>query len=256
MQIHDLDVVIVSFKTPELISLVIQSFRKFKTQEFNLRFIVIENSDFNLIDSINEYIENSDVVINNPINLSFSYAHGSGLEAAKRYLSSSSKYVFTCHSDTCVVSTSFFNELKKCIEEEVWLAGVCQDSHQDRIFALHCSGLLVKSDLYKETSLMPLLPKIDTADLLTVRCRENNLKMKLFKNTYNDPDLVDVCNSPYKELGKSCGVDRCLDSDNNVMFIHQGRGTSKYSNSYHNPQKIMTSKWIELCKSAIERSSL
>jgi len=256
MQKHDLDIVIVSFKTPELVKLAIQSFRKFKTDDFNLRFIVIENSNFKLIDDLKKHIENNDVVINNPVNLSFSYAHGSGLEAAKDYLSPSAKYVFTCHSDTCVVSSSFFNELRKCIEEGIWLAGVCEDAHDKRVRALHCSGLLAKSDLYKKVSLMPELPKIDTADLLTVHCREANLKMKLFRNTYNDTNLVDLCNSPYKELGKVCGVDRCLDENNNVMFMHQGRGTSKYSNSYHNPQKIMTSTWIEICKKVIEDGSL
>jgi hypothetical protein len=98
----------------------------------------------------------------------------------------------------------------------------------------------------------PILPRIDTADLLTEHCRNNKLKMHLFPNTYNDDNLVDLCNSPFKELGKDCGIDRCLDSTNNVMFMHQGRGTTKYSNLYTNPKKISTEQWMKICNKIIE----
>ena len=249
---HNLDIVVVSYKTPELIEIVIKSFQKFVTSDFNLRFIIIENSDFNLSGLIKEKSFNNVTIINNPINLTLSYAHGDGLDVAKKFISSSADYIFTCHSDVCVTSNSFFKELKDCIEEKVYLAGVCEDAHPDRVKALHCSGLLVKADIFKNVSMLPVFPQIDTADLLTVHCRENNLKMKLFRNTYNDPVLVEVCDSPFKELGKTCGVDRCLDRENKVMFIHQGRGTTKYVGNYFSPQKIMTNDWLKLCNSLIQ----
>lgn len=244
---YNLDVVLVSYKTPELIQIVLDSFNKFVTKDFNLKFIIVENSDFNLLERLKKESLKNVIVINNPIKTNFSYAHGDGLEAAKPYMSDDASYVFTCHSDTCVTSFSFFDTLKSCIDEDVFLAGVCEDKHPERIKALHCSGLLAKSNLYKNVSLKANLPKIDTADLLTVYCRENNLKTRLFKNTYNDENLVDLCNLPFKEMDKNCGVDRCLDDNNNVMFIHQGRGTTKYSNSYFAPNKIMTKDWLEFC---------
>jgi hypothetical protein len=253
MKKHNIDIVTVSYKTPELIEIMIRSFQKFVTEDFNLNFIIIENSNFDLGNELKKKSFKDITVINNPINMNFSYAHGNGLELAKEHLSQEAKYVFTCHSDVCVVNQSFFEEIKMCIEEDVYLAGVCEDSHAGRIRALHCSGLLVRSELYKKVSLMPDLPKIDTADLLTVHCRDNGLKMKLFKNTYNDQNLVDLCNSPFRELGKNCGVDRCLDSKNDVMFIHQGRGTSKYSNEYSSPHKIMTNQWIDICEKIIQQ---
>jgi len=249
---YNLDVVLVSYKTPELVEIVVKSFQKFVTDDFNLKFIVVENSDFDLSKSIKEKSLNNVTVINNPINLTLSHAHGSGLEVSKQFISAKADYVFTCHSDTCVTSSSFFKEIKDCIQEKICLAGVCEDAHPERIKALHCSGLLVKTEIFKSVSMMPILPKIDTADLLTAYCRENDLKMKLFKNTYNDPAFVEICNSPFKELGKACGVDRCLDGQNNVMFIHQGRGTTKYTGAYSSPQKIMTNDWLLFCSQFVQ----
>jgi hypothetical protein len=242
----------VSCKTPELVDIVIRSFQKFVTDDFNLKFIIVENSNFNLTESIKEKFLNNVTVINNPINLILSYAHGSGLDISRHFISSNADYVFACHSDTCVTSNSFFEELKDCIQEKVYLAGVCEDACPDRIKALHCSGLLVKAEIFKSVSMMPILPQIDTADLLTVHCRDNKLKMKIFKNTYNDPMLVEICNSPFKELGKNCGIDRCLDRENNVMFIHQGRGTTKYVGDYYSPQKMTTADWLKFCSSFIQ----
>lgn len=243
----NLDVIFVDYKTPELAQVVLDSFTRFSTSDFDVRFIAIENSEFDLLSSLKT--EKANVkVINNPTNLGFSHAHGDGLEKSKSHIRDGSEYIFTCHSDVCVTSSSFFDELKDCIEEDVYLAGVCEDKHEERVRAIHCSGLLSKVSIFKSVSMMPNLPRIDTTDLLTLHCRENSLKMKLFNNTYNDSSLVDVCNSPFKELGKNCGIDRCLDRNNNVMFMHQGRGTSKYTGSYSNQQKITTSEWLKICK--------
>lgn len=243
----NIDVVIVSCKTPNLIEVAIKSFVKFCTSNFNLKFIIVENSDYDLeLFLKNRNLLDNVKVVNNPTQKVLSSAHGEGLEFSKKYISSD--YVFTCHSDICVTSTTFFDELEKCIQDNVALTGVCEDSHPNRIRALHCSGLLVDANIFKMVSLLPQLPKIDTADLLTVHCRDNGLKMKLFKNTYNNKDLVDLCNSPYKELGKECGIDRCLDENNNVMFMHQGRGTTKLRGQYYKQGKIMNPEWIKLCE--------
>ena len=249
MKKHELTVVFVDYKTPELANILINSFKKFVTQDFNLKFVIVENSDFDLKSQLDH---KECVVINNPINDKLSHAHGKGLEVAKKLATIDSEYVFTSHSDICVTSSSFFDELKKCIEDDVSLAGISEDKDPIRVRALHSSGLFVKADLFKKISLLPRLPKIDTADDLTLHCRENGLKMRLFKNTYNDAQLVEVINSPFKELGPHCGVDRCIDSKNNVMLMHQGRGTTKYTLEYNTQGKLKTFEWIKLCNSILE----
>ena len=242
MKKHDVTVVFVSYKTPELAKILIESFKKFCTNDFSIKFLIVENSDYDLESFLNE---KSCKVVNRITSSDLSYAHSEGLEFSKQFLDT--EYVFTCHSDVCVTSTSFFKELKKCIDEEVALAGVCEDAHPARVRALHCSGLFMKSNLFKIVSTEPELPVFDTADKYTTYCRDNNHKMKLFRNTYNDSSLVELCNSPFKELGTNCGMDRCLDSENNVMFIHQGRGTTKHNGKYQNFGKITTQTWLSIC---------
>jgi len=248
MSTIDLTVTLVDYKTPELSRIVVDSFEKFVTHDFSLRFVIVENSNFDLTSF---FSDKKNVVVENRLTSStFSQGHGEGLEETKKYVNT--EYVFTCHTDVCVTSTSFFDEIKKCIEDGVILAGVCEDKHPDRVRAYHCSGLLARSDVYNLVSLLPDLPKIDTTDKLTLFCRDNELKMKLFKNTYNDSNLVDSINSPFKELGKTCGVDRCLDSAGRIMFIHQGRGTTKYTNENRAIGKISTQQWIEFCQRVLE----
>ena len=251
-----LTVYFVSCGTPLLDEIVIKSFNKFsKNSNLDIKFLIVENTQFDLKAHIekNGLISNCTIVSNSnsQTSLTYSYGHGDGLEFAKHLIDT--EYVFTCHSDTCVTSDSFFRELEDCMINSVDLAGVCEDAHPDRVRAYHCSGLLVKTSIFKTVSMMPDLPKIDTADHLTLYCRDNNLNMRLFRNTYNDSNLCDICDSPFKEMGKSCGVDRCLDSNNNVMFIHQGRGTSKISKAYIDAtsKKISTDGWIKMCNQII-----
>ena len=62
---------------------------------------------------------------------------------------------------------------------------------------------------------------------------------------WNDSLLVDIINEPYKSWGKECGIDRCLDSDNNIMFLHLGRGTVKFLKTYNKFGKKTFNDWIE-----------
>ena len=250
----NLTVYFVSFKTPVLCEILISSFEKFKTENFNLNYIVVENSSFDLSKAISKKFNNINInIYNNDIEgkLSHSHAHGSGLEYAKNKITTD--YVFTCHSDVCVTSSNFFNKLNELITNGTDLAGVCEDLHEKRVKALHCSGLLAKTKIFQNVSLMPSLPKIDTADKLTMHCRENNLKIFLFKNTYNDKKLNDICNEPYKSLGPDCGVDRCLLDTGEVIYMHHGRGTIKHHGQYHNVKKLTTNDWINLCNYVLRR---
>lgn len=239
------DVVFVDYKTPDLAITLINSFEKHVTVDFKLRYVVVENSEFDL-KSVLKTAACELIVVNNPTRYANSDAHGVGLEASKQYIAS--EYVFTSHSDICVTSSTFFDELLSCINDGISLAGISEDTCPDRIHALHSSGLFMTSQLFKTTSMLPDMPLLDVADKLTQRCRDEKLKMKLFANTYNDPALCDKINSPFKELGKTCGVDRCVDKNNRVMIMHHGRGTPKHMGTYTKQGKLSTREWLELCK--------
>lgn len=247
----NLTVVFVSFKTPTLSFLTFKSFEKFN-KIFNLKYIIVENSNFDQEEYFKKLIKKEERgtlervdFVSNPTDLKNSFAHADGLEKVKNKIDTD--YVFTCHSDVCVTSEIFFEELSHLIDEKYTAAAVSYDAHPDRIQGMSCTGLLVDTKLFQNTCLRPKLPKLDVIHELTIKCRENKLKTKVFKNTYNDRELSHLCNEPYRSLGPNCGIDRCLDENNQVIFMHQGRGTTKHQGNYANAQKISTAEWINLC---------
>ena len=63
--------------------------------------------------------------------------------------------------------------------------------------------------------------------------------------------LNDIIDEPFKEWGSNCGIDRCLDSQNNIMHMHLGRGTTKQENKYFKLGKKLFPEWIDICNNII-----
>ena len=145
-----LTVYFVSCNTPKLDEIVIRSFSKFSRNcNLDIKFLIVENSSFDLFSHLKSVnlIDNCVVISNDQRGITYSHGHGSGLELAKHMIDT--EYVFTCHSDVCVTSPTFFDELEKCMKDEVQLAAVCEDTHPDRVRGYHCSGLLVKTEILR-----------------------------------------------------------------------------------------------------------
>ena len=221
-------VLCVTYKDKELVEKLIKSFEKFKRDTDKVNYIIVENT---LDESNKKYVEglSPDLkYINVPFGEKYnipsgksSMGHGMAFEVGKQHVED--EYTFICHSDCLVTSSEFFNEFENKINEGFELIGVSFDSHPNRIKAIHCSGYMVKTEILNSTRMLPILPKIDTTDLVTKYCRDNSKKIYCFRNTYNEKPLVDIINEPFKSLGPDCGVDRCLDSKNNILYIHQGK---------------------------------
>ena len=250
----NLSVLCVTYKDKELISYLIRSFEKFKPKNINIQYVIIENTMNSKHKHAVESLAEDVVYINVPFGEknsiqggNSSLGHGMAYEEGKKHINN--KWAFICHSDCLITSKAFFKNIEQKINEGYELIGVCKDAHPARVDAIHCSGYMVKNDILQQVSLLPILPKIDTTDQVTIFCRENNKNIFCFNNTYNDKKLCTTINEPFKSLGQDCGVDRCIGlDDHEVIYIHQGRGTSKLLNSYHKPGKINTHTWINLCK--------
>ena len=248
----------VTFKDEKLISRLIKSFEKFKPKDLEVQYVIVENTSDT---SHKEYVTSlaDDVLfINNSSGEDFnlqsgntSMGHGLGYEAGKKHLKND--LTFVCHSDCIVTSSEFFTEFLEKAEEGFELIGVCFDAHPGRVLAIHCSGYLVKTEILKKTSMLPELPKIDTTDKVTEHCRSKGLEIFCFRNTYNNKELSDLINEPYRSLGRDCGIDRCLsEKSNNVIYMHQGRGTSKLFKRYFKPGKVDTESWLKICDKILE----
>ena len=87
-------------------------------------------------------------------------------------------------------------------------------------------------------------------------CRNNNLQDYVFNNTRNNPDLFEICNEPFRSLGKDCGVDRILNKNNEVIFIHLGRGAPKSVGRYRKKGKLSYKDWVKFVKEKILKEEL
>ena len=248
-----INVLTVTFHTPNLIKSMIESFEKFKPEDLEITYVIVENS------SDTSYKENTKKLAKNVIwinheegeNYQSSHGHGMAFDIGKE--SCKEDYTFVCHSDTCVTSQKFFLDFFNKADEGFDLVGVCYDAHPDRIQAVHCSGYLVRTEILKSTTMLPDLPKYDTTDFVTKYCRDNNIKIHTFENTYNNPDITYEINEPFRSWGPKCGVDRCVNENKEVIFMHLGRGTSKQQNVYNTPGKMNHTQWVHICNAILNQ---
>lgn len=238
----DIDVVIPSFKSEKLTSLCIRSFEKYKGNK-NFRYIIVENSnDTSYKENILELAKNIKW-IQNPTKRINAEANAEAVEKALLYVES--EYVLICHNDVVACRENWIDFLiEKMNNLDCIAAGYVKDNI--RINALHISGMLVKAELIKGISLYPVYQDgqqiLDVGDAITQHFRKNNLKYYCCRNTHNNDSCVELCKEPYRSL--YC-VDRALDDDNNVIFLHLGRGTLKALGTYWKTNRVTLDDWVK-----------
>lgn len=235
-----------TYHQEHLTRILVSSFEEHKPDGLEIEYVVVEGSDDtsykDKVTSISENVKwynNTGGEVNDPVT-GASTANALNLEYGKTKVSS--EWVFVCHNDVAVQSENFFHVLFEH-SKKYDLISCCKDNN--RIEACHISGLLVKNEILQITDCMHKLPGIDVGDNLTVYCRENDLPYTSLPNTHNDPSLWDDLSGTWKEVGKNCGIDRCI-VNNEVIFCHLGRGTPKSLNRYTKSGKITYGGWCKL----------
>ena len=243
--ITQIDVITPTFHSEKFINLMIRSFEKFKPDNLKINYIIVENSDDESYKEKTLSLCENITWITNPTHLTNSDANAIGVEVGLKH--SSSDYVFISHCDTFVTSKTFLPSLIKKTQEGNELVGTVLDPC--RIEAVHQSGMLVKSEIAKSVNLYPVRNHTemthDVCDLITEKCRDNDIKHMCFNNTFNTPSLIDDLSEPFK----SFHVDRCLDENGEVMFMHLGRGIPKQFNQYNKPNRVYFPQWVKFCES-------
>ena len=245
-----------TFRSPHLADIFVRSFEKFKPADLQIKYVIVENSDD---DSYREHVlslANNVTWIQNPgVPHIYEKGEGSsanGLGVDKALEHTDTEYVFIAHCDTCVTNKSFFESISLKVSEGNVLVGTVLDPA--RINAVHISGLLIKTDLAKNIDIMPVHKNgkmiLDVGDSYTQHCRDNNLPHFCFPNTFNDHSLVDTLEEKYRTFH----VDRSIDPQGNVMFMHLGRGIEKTHNTYRKPNRVYLPGWYEFCNRILEEN--
>lgn len=244
----NLDVVVPTFHSKDFIEIFIRSFEKFKPETLDVRYIVVENSTDSSYRNLTLGLAEKVLWIENPTHLINSEANAEGVDIGLQFVSS--EYVFIAHCDTVVTNSKFFLDMFSAVSDGFKLVGTVLDPA--RIKAVHISGLLVETNLAKSVSYYPVYDSNgemthDTGDLLTQKCRDEDIMHTWFANTFNLPDMIDILDEPFK----SFTVDRCLSYDNEVMFMHLGRGIPKMAGIYNKPNRVYFDGWVEFCKNYV-----
>lgn len=229
-----IDFIIPSYNSEELTSTAIKSFEAYKSH-FDFRYIVVENAANNSYKHAILSLADDVVWVPNSCRYSSfngnngSYANAEAIEVAAEYVKSD--YVFICHNDVVACHENWMTFLFEKIQNGNDLVGVRED--KGRINALHSSGILMSRVVFDNTSPWPVKNESgvvieDVCDSYTKYCRQNNLNYFCVKNTFNDSNLKSVLKGPYRNL-KS---DMALDDEDNVIFMHIGRGAIRENNEW------------------------
>jgi len=249
---HEFTVLTQSYHQKELVEILIKSFERYKPDNFLVKYVIVEGSDDvsykENIKSITDrvaWFNNSSADLKDPIS-GASTANGLNIEFGKQHANTG--WVFVCHNDVAVVSSKFYHMFEQYSKTHD-VFSMCRDN--SRINACHISGLFVKSEILKQVDCMPALPDLDVGDRLTSFCRNNEISYTSLPNTHNTPEIWNRLSGKWHAIGKDAGVDRCV-YDNEVIFVHLGRGTPKFLNAYNKSGKVTYLDWKFLHKEYLD----
>jgi len=258
---HSIEVIVPSYKSKMLVSCLIQSMEMHKPKNLTLKYHVVENSYetsykddiLALSDKIEWYNNPSADTGEDSSNNKGSWANCSAIEFVMDKIQSD--YTFLCHNDCIVTSEEFFTDSLLKIEEGNCIVGT--SLFPNKVSAIHVAGLFVKTEILKKVGVKPQFDKnMDVGDILTVYCRDENLKTFCFENTINNKQLIDLCDEPWRSLGVKAGLDRALNlKKNKVIYVHLGRGTMKMFGKYYKQGKVYYKDWYDLCSAIISDCS-
>jgi hypothetical protein len=253
---NSMSVVMPSFHQRDLTLNCLKSYLHFCPKDFNLKIIVVENSDDVSYKEEALALGENIIWVNNNTHLRYSNANSVGIEVGMKYVEDD--YVFLSHNDVCITSSHFFTSLIEKVAEGNQLIGTCYDMHPLRNKCIIMLGCLVTSSIVRKVDLYLLnredgSPHFEAGDRINIHCRENNIKHLCFENTYNDEKLRETLVSPYKDLLYTVIT---VDHHGNVIFLHFARGSDKTTGRYTKSGRKSIPEIIEFCESNIFKNAL
>jgi hypothetical protein len=90
----------------------------------------------------------------------------------------------------------------------------------------------------------------DVGDHYTQFLRDRGLKYHVCDSTHNDPGIA-VARDPARVWGGKMTVDRCVDDQGDVVYMHMGRGALKSVGGYNKPGRTSLDEWLAFSEWAI-----
>ena len=250
-------IVIPAHNFPEMTDVAVQCIKKY-TEEPYIIWIVDDNSN----EETRNYLMNLDkvnVIFNKTGIGSWYYPkwmmkkRGSEANAISLNMASkiiTGKYMFVMHSDALPVRAGWLDFLKSKLNDKIKIVGVSTD--HIRVKAVHVSGFLFDFQLYNELDLSfsHNMPIYDAGDMITIGLVGSGYGTFVCKNTSNNPETIDyINNNSHPDFIKAPGIDRIFDDNNNLIYMHLGRGTAgRKGDDRGKPGYLKRSEWVENVK--------
>lgn len=237
-------------KSAILLRLCIDTIQKFTDIPYEL-WVVDNNSPKENIDWLTRK-KGINLVLNTtkPAREGGSYANAIGLEIGRALIDQDSRYLMTLHQDTVACRKGWLTYLLSKLNEKTKAVGVRMDTARVPEGILHVLGYIVDFQLFKRLNLsfFPDLPKYDVGDKAIMEIRKAGYEIFATPNSIWDETVAQNLpeNSPFKRFP----VDRSVDDDGNVIFIHLGRGVVKSLNGNDDEVRSI-GKWAEFVRKNI-----
>lgn len=178
-----------------------------------------------------------------------SYANAVGIEIVRKFIQPASHYFMTLHMDTLAIREGWLTFLRRKIDHRVRAAGVRMDQARVPEGVLHVLGCISDYQLVQQLGLdfFPHLPRYDVGDRITVGLREAGFQVYACRNTLWSPELIHNIENPKL---RDLTVDRSLDDDGNVIFLHLGRGVRKASRQA-NVKGLSGVQWVRFAQNYV-----
>ncbi len=179
-----------------------------------------------------------------------SYANAIGLEIGAFLIDSTSRYIMTMHMDTMPTKKGWLSYLKSRLNERTAASGVRMDHTRTKDGVLHVLGYMVDFQLFRKLDLnfFPHLPDYDVGDDVTVRMRQEGYDVFACRNTFWNPELEKLI--PTDSALHDLHVDRSFDDDNEVIFIHLGRGVRRSSGNHNRGTSL--EEWLSATRAILD----
>ena len=154
-------------------------------------------------------------------------------------------YFMTLQMDVMFTNSNLILNLLNKFNNNVIAVGVRKQKNLSGEYEiLHSLGCMWKMDFYKdlELSMKTNLPYFDVGEHAIYKATSHGYKIDSLKCSYSNPEILNKLADKYIKLS---GTDRTINQDNEVVFMHLGRGISKSSGDYsENIKKTSAEDWI------------
>jgi len=153
------------------------------------------------------------------------------------------EYFMTLQMDVMFTNEKTIQNLLSMFNEKTAAVGVLKQKNiSARHDILHSLGCMWNFKIYNDLNLSMevIWPKFDVGEFAIVEAVNKGYHINNLKCSYSNPEIVYDFPDQYQELP---GVDRSINNDSEVVFMHLGRGIPKSDNTYWKDGKTTVSMW-------------